>query len=605
MTVPEKLSALRACMKQEGIDAWLVPTDDFHGSEYVGDYFKCRQFLTGFTGSAGTALVTMEDACLWVDGRYFIQAENQLFGSGIAMMKIGGEGVPTIEEFLVEHLAKGQVLGFDGRCMPYKQAKPLFRKLEKKGISLKVSSADGPLDLVGRIWEGRPAFPSSPVWELDTAYSGVSREEKLRMLRSAMQKEACDLHIIMSLEDIAWLLNLRGNDILNTPVFLSSFMMTQDGAVLFAGRDAIDRELAEALSKDGVKLRDYDEIWTVGAQIPKGSRVLMDPESVNVTVWESLKHTERVEKRNPSVLMKAVKNPVEMQHMREAHIKDGVAVCRFIYWLKEKMGSFSASDPVTELDAAEKLHTFRQEMEHFLDESFETIAAYGPNAAMCHYNPKEGSNLALEPEGFLLVDSGGQYLEGTTDITRTIACGALTQEEKEYYTRVLRGNLNLGAARFLHGCSGMAFDYLARQPLWEIGADYNHSTGHGVGFLLNVHEGPNSFSYKMMQGRPLPCVMEEGMITSNEPGFYAEGKFGVRCENLMLCVNDEKNACGQFMRFETLTMVPWELDAVVPELLSAREKTLLNDYHARVYEKISPYLSGAEKEWLREATRAI
>ena len=604
-TVPEKLSALRACMKKEGIDAWLVPTDDFHGSEYVGDYFKCREFLTGFTGSAGTALVTADGAYLWVDGRYFIQAEKQLSGSGIELMKIGEEGVPTIETFVQERLTGGQVLGFDGRCVPYSKAGLLYKKLGKKGISCRISAGDSPLDLVGQIWEERPAFPSAPVWELEETYAGKSRAEKLSMLREEIRKEECGYHILTSLDDIAWLLNLRGNDILDTPVFLSCFVMTPEGAWLFACRDAFGRELAAALSKDGVELRDYEQIWTVGGQIPEKSRILMNPESVNATLWESLSHAERVERKNPTLLMKAVKNPVEMQHMREAHIKDGAAVCRFIYWLKEQMRGYDAAHPVTELGAAAKLLSFRREMDHFLEKSFETIAAYGSNAAMCHYSPTEESDCALEPRGFLLVDSGGQYLEGTTDITRTIACGPLTEEEKEYYTRVLRGNLNLGAVKFLHGCSGMAFDYLARQPLWEIGKDYNHGTGHGVGFLLNVHEGPNSIGYRMMQGRPLPCVMEEGMITSNEPGFYAEGRFGVRCENLVLCVKDEKNAYGQFMRFETLTMVPWELDAIVPELLSASERALLNEYHALVYEKISPLLKGAEREWLREATRPI
>jgi Xaa-Pro aminopeptidase len=308
---------------------------------------------------------------------------------------------------------------------------------------------------------------------------------------------------------------------------------------------------------------------------------------------------------NPTLLAKAVKNPVEMEHMREAHIRDGVAVTRFMYWLKKRMACYDPEDPVTELSAAERLLELRKEQEHFLDLSFETISAYGPHGAIVHYAPTEASDIPLEARSFLLVDSGGQYLEGTTDITRTFACGPLTQEEKECYTRVLRGNLNLAAARFRSGCTGMAFDYLAREPLWEVGMDYNHGTGHGVGFLLNVHEAPNSFSYKQVQGRRLPCVFEEGMITSDEPGVYLEGKFGVRCENLILCVKDEKNEYGQFMRFETLTMVPWDLDAVDPELLSDREKALLNAYHREVYEKISPYLEGEEKAWLREATREI
>ena len=605
MTVPEKLRALRACMKEEGIDAWLVPTDDFHGSEYVGDYFKCREYLTGFTGSAGTALVMMDSAYLWTDGRYFLQAAQQLSGSGIELMKTGAEGVPTIEEFLKQHLGAGKVLGYDGRCLPSSKGAALRRILEKPGAVCKNSEGSRPLDLTGRIWKARPKMSCAPVWEFPDEYTGKSRAKKLHDLRSAMSGEECGYHIIASLDDIAWLLNLRGNDILHNPVFLSFFEVTPEEYLLYAQEDAFSEEIRNRLKQDGITIRPYEEIYRAAEEIPAGSRVLIDASSINDALWTSLCAAKCVYRRNPTTAMKAVKNPVEMEHMRKAHVKDGAAVCRFIFWLKKRMREYDPAHPVTELDVVEKLLEFRREQEHFLDESFETIAAYGPDGAIIHYSPTAASNRALAPESFLLLDSGGQYLEGTTDITRTIACGKLTREEKEIYTRVLRGNLNLGAARFLHGCTGMAFDYLARQPFWEIGMDYNHGTGHGVGFLLNVHEGPNSFSYKIMQGRPLPCVLEEGMVTSNEPGFYLEGRFGVRCENLILCVKDEKNSYGQFMHFENLTLVPWELDAVVPDLLNEKERALLNDYHSLVYEKISPCLEGEEREWLRTATRPV
>ena len=605
MTAADRLSTMRACMKQEGIDAYLVPTDDFHGSEYVGDFFKCRAFLTGFTGSAGTALVLADSAYLWTDGRYFLQAAQQLEGSGITLMKAGQEGVPGIEDFLAEHLSKGQVLGYDGRCVPYAKAEQLRKKLEAKGILCKGSTPDGPLDLVGKIWKDRPPLSAKSVWQLDESYTGRSRAQKLTMVREAMEKENCGWHILSSLDDIAWLLNLRGSDIEDNPVFLSYLMVMPEKACLYAAGKAFDSSVCEALEKDGVELRPYEEIFADAKQIPAAGRVLLDPATVSDTLWNSLAHARCVRKTNPEILMKAVKNPVEMAHIRQAHIKDGVSVCRLIYWLKEQMKHAGQAEPVTELGTARKLLALRQEAEHFLGPSFETIAAYGPHGAVIHYSPTPETDLPIEPRGFLLLDSGGQYLEGTTDITRTIACGPLTQKEKEFYTRVLRGNLNLGSARFLYGCTGTVLDYLARQPLWEIGVDYNHGTGHGVGFLLNVHEGPNSFSYKLMQGRPLPCVMEEGMVTSNEPGVYFENEFGVRCENLMLCVKDEKNAYGQFMRFETLTMVPWELDAIIPSMLNDREKALLNAYHAQVYENIAPHLEGAEKEWLREATRAV
>jgi len=605
MSITQRLDALRALMRENGIDAYMIPSDDFHGSEYVGDYFKCREFVTGFTGSAGTALILSDEAYLWTDGRYFLQAEDQLQGTGITLMKIGQEGVPTVEEFLEKKLDAGQTLGFDGRCVTYAAAEPILKRLGKNDISCVVSGDEGPLDLVGDVWKDRPAMSCESVWELDISYTGLSRAEKLAKVREEMKKKNCGYHIVSSLDDIAWLLNLRGRDIIYNPVFMSYFMILPDRAVLFAQKRAFGRDIEESLLDDGVELHEYDEVISFASQVPEKARVMLDPASVNVTLWRALGHTEIISGHNPAILMKAVKNRTEMEHMRQAHIQDGVAVCRFIYWLKKELADDNPDNPVTELSAVQKLLEFRQEREHFLEASFETIAGYGSHGAIVHYEPTPESDIPLKPEGFLLLDSGGQYMEGTTDITRTIACGRLTDEEKEYYTRVLRGNLNLGAARFLYGCTGMSLDYLARQPLWEIGADYNHGTGHGVGFLLNVHEGPNSINYKNSPNRPLPCVMEEGMITSNEPGFYLEGKFGVRCENLMLCVKDEKNEYGQFMHFETLTMVPWEIDAIVPELLSGREKSILNEYHAKVYETISPYLGDEEKAWLREATRAV
>ena len=468
-----------------------------------------------------------------------------------------------------------------------------------------VSKNGSPLDLAGEIWEDRPALSCEKVWSLDIAYSGKTRADKLKELRAAMEEKKCGYHILTSIDDIAWLLNLRGNDIACNPVFLSYLIVTPDNVLLFAQAEAFDEEIIRSLEDDGVFLKGYNDIYSYVNAIPEKSRVLLDSSLVNYTIWTSLGHVIRVDSQNPTMLAKAVKNPVEMKHMREAHIKDGVAVTRFMYWLKKRMASYDPADPETELSAADKLLEFRREQDHFLDLSFETIAAYGPHGAVIHYSPTPDTDIPLEAKSFLLVDSGGQYLEGTTDITRTFACGPLTEEEKEYYTRVLKGNLNLASAVFRYGATGTTFDYLARSPLWEIGKDYNHGTGHGVGFLLNVHEAPNSFSYKPMQGRRTPCVFEEGMVTSDEPGFYLEGSFGVRCENLLLCVEAEKNEYGRFMKFETLTMVPWDLDAVVPELLTEREKRLLNEYHTQVWEKISPYLEGDEKEWLKEAVRAI
>ncbi len=605
MTVSMRLKKLRERMAQEGIDAWIVPTDDYHASEYVADYFKGREWLTGFTGSAGTALVTKDQAYLWTDGRYFIQAEMELRDSGISLMKIGEEGVLSLEEFVSQNLKSGQTLGFDGRCMTAGRGDRLERMLKAKNIVCRSSRQDGPWDLLREIRDDRLHLECHPVRELDLSIAGESRRDKIRRLREAMEEQQCSCHILTTLDDIAWLLNLRGDDIEYTPVFFSYLMMTKESLLLFAGREGFGADLLQDLGSDGVEVRDYGEIYHLLEKIPEENRVLLDSARVNYRIWTGLGHVRRVDRRNPTILMKAVKNPVEMENMRRAHRKDGVAMCRFIFWLKKQMAEYDPDNPVTEISAAQKLLSLRQEEEGFLYPSFATIAGYGPHGAIIHYEASEETDAVLKPEGFLLVDSGGQYADGTTDITRTIACGPLTQEEKELYTRVLRGNLNLGNAKFHYGCSGVSLDYLARQPLWEIGLDYKHGTGHGVGFQLMVHEGPNNISYKMQQGRPLSCVLEEGMVTSNEPGVYVEGKFGIRCENLTLCVKDEKNEYGQFMHLETLTLVPWEIDAVAPELLSEREKAILNDYHRMVYDKISPYLAGEELAWLKEATRAV
>ncbi len=605
MTVSERLKKLRESMEREGVDAWIVPTDDYHASEYVSDYFRDREWLTGFTGSAGTALVTQDRAYLWTDGRYFIQAEMELSDSGIGLMKIGEEGVLSLTDYVQQNLKEGQILGFDGRCVTAGRGDRLTKGLKTKGVSCRASKAEEPWNLVREIREDHPDVLCHPVREMDVSIAGESRGEKIHRLREEMAKERCDYHILTTLDDIAWLLNLRGDDIEYTPVFFSYLIVEPEHILLFAGENAFTPDIRASLARDGVEIRDYNEVYRVAGAIPAKSRVLLDSARVNYTLWTILGGTFRVDRRNPTMMMKAVKNPVEMEHMRQAHLKDGIAMCRFIYWLKKQMAEYDPDHPVTEMGAEKKLLALRDEMEGFLYPSFATIAGYGPHGAIIHYEADEKSDAVLKPEGFLLVDSGGQYLDGTTDITRTIACGKLTQEEKELYTRVLRGNLNLGNARFHYGCSGVSLDYLARQPLWEIGLDYKHGTGHGVGFQLMVHEGPNNFSYKMQQARPLSCVMEEGMVTSNEPGVYIEGKFGVRCENLLLCVKDQKNEYGQFMRFETLTLVPWDLEAVDEKLLGEREKAILNEYHQMVWKKISPYLEGEELGWLREATRAI
>ena len=596
MQITNRLAALRSLMKEHGIDAWLVPTDDFHGSEYVGEHFTCRRFITGFTGSAGTAVILADQAGLWTDGRYFLQAERQLEGSGITLYRMGNEGVPTLEEFLQAQLKEGQTLGYDGRVVTAAAGRSLREKLLPGGVRFNTS-----LDLVGEIWEDRPPLSCRPVWELDVAWAGKSRAEKLSEIRAALEKEAADTLLLTSLDDIAWLTNLRGDDVECNPVFLSYLLLRKDSAVLYAQKQAFSEAVLQSLAADGITLAPYEQIYEDLPKLPASSHVLADPGMVNDRLFGLIPEgIHIVEAVNPTTTAKAMKNPVEMANVRKAHVKDGVAVTRFIYWLKHNAGK----EPIDELSAAEKLESFRQMQENYLGPSFSPIIAYADHGAIIHYSATEETNVPVQAAHMLLADTGGQYLEGTTDITRTIVLGETTQEEKEFFTLVLRGHLKLAAARFPHGVCGSNLDILAREPLWEIGEDYNHGTGHGVGYLLNVHEGPQRIMYKRRGTQP-EAILEEGMITSDEPGYYLAGKFGIPHENLVLCVKAEKTATAQFMAFEPLTMVPFDLDAVLPQQMTSRERAWLNGYHKKVWETIGPLLPAEEAAWLKEATREI
>ena len=595
-TIKERLEALRRLMKEKNIDAYLVPTDDFHGSEYVGDYFKCRKYITGFTGSAGTAVVTMDMAGLWTDGRYFIQAADQLQGSTVELFKSGEPGVPTVHEFLADKLQEDMCLGFDGRTVSAREAETLKELLQKKNITFSVEE-----DLIGEIWDDRPELSCEQVMELDIKWTGESRASRIQKIRQQMKEKEADIFVLTSLDDIAWLLNIRGNDIQCCPVVLSYLVMTDTEIRLFTNAMAFPQKVREYLEADGVKFYPYDEVYTCVQTFSKGKKVLLSKASVNSRLVSNIPaDVEILDEKNLTLLPKAIKNPVEMENERRAHIRDGVAVTKFIYWLKTNVGK----EKITELSAAEKLYSLRKEQKHFVGESFDPIIAYGTHAAIVHYSATEETDIPLEPKGMVLADTGGHYLEGTTDITRTIVLGPVTEKERKYFTAVLRGNLNLAAARFRYGCTGLNLDYLARGPLWELGEDYNHGTGHGVGYLLNVHEGPNSFRWKNLPGNPAP-VLEEGMLTSDEPGYYLENEFGIRHENLILCKKAEKTSYGQFMCFEELTMVPFDLDGVDPSQMTERERGLLNDYHERVYQNIAPYLDKEEKEWLKATTRKI
>ena len=596
MKTSEKLALLRAEMKKRGISAYVVVTDDFHASEYVGTHFKAREFLSGFTGSAGTLVVLPDSAALWTDGRYFLQAAQQLEGSGIELMRMGQPGVPEIPAFLRDHVPENGWIGFDSRTVSNAFARTIGEKTREKHIRFA-----GGEDLVDLVWADRPALSCEPVWTLDVKYTGLTRREKLAMVRGKMEELGADVFVIPALDEVAWLLNLRGGDVLYTPVFLSYLLLGRDQATLCVQKEAVSAEIEAQLKADGVSLAPYDDIYRLIAALPTATRVLLDGERANYRITQSVPDgAETLDRPSPIQLMKAMKTPAEQENERLAHIKDGVAVTRFLYWLKHAVGK----EPITELSAAKKLESLRAEGEHYLEQSFDPILAYGAHGAIVHYEPTEETDIPMEPRGLCLADTGAQYLEGTTDITRTIALGPLTDEEKRIYTLVLRGHLQLGAAKFLYGCTGENLDMLARTPLWENGLDYNHGTGHGVGFVLGVHEGPERVHWDVNRQKR-HCVIEEGMIFSNEPGIYLAGKFGVRIENLVVVREAERTEFGRFLKLEPLTLVPYDRDAIDLAMLSSRDVELLNDYHAKVCAAISPYLQGDELNWLKEVTAPV
>ena len=585
-----RLEALRRLMRARGIDAYLVLTDDYHASEYVGDYFKSRAYLSGFTGSAGTLVVTAEEAGLWTDGRYFLQAAEQLQGSGIALRKMGED--MTIPAYLKTVLSPGQCLGYDGRTVRAGYAAQLRNALQQQDIRF-----DETADLVSELWTDRPPFPAAPVWELPTVYTGKSRSEKLAELRRAMADAGADCHLLAALDDIAWLFNLRGGDVPYNPVFMAYALLTPQETVLYAAPAAFSADLTAALGKDGITLRPYGQVYEDLAALPHGSRVLLDEDAVNVALCRALPQgVATVALTNPTTLCKAQKTPAEQENMRLAHIYDGVALTKLLCWLHTQPLS------VTELAIADKLESLRAACPDYLGQSFAPIIAAGAHGAIIHYEPTAASNTPLVNNSFLLMDTGAQYWQGTTDVTRTVAIGTLSDEQKTHYTAVLRGHLALAAAHFKHGCTGVNLDCLARAPLWELGLDYNHGTGHGVGYLLNVHEGPQGIRLRDQNGG---AVLEEGMILSDEPGVYFENRYGIRLENLLLCRKAEKTDHGQFMAFDTLTMVPFDRRAIDPAQMTQQELMLLNRYHAAVYQAISPHLTAEERIWLCEATQPL
>lgn len=592
MKITEKIAKLKELMKERGIDYYIIPSADYHQSEYVGDYFKGREWISGFTGSAGTVVVTQNEVGLWTDGRYFIQAEKQLQGSGITLFKMGEEGVPTFIQYIVNNIQSGETLGFDGKVLATNTVLDFEAKFKDKKVNFNFE-----FDLVGEIWRDRPSLPASQVFVLEEKFTGESVEKKLTRVRNILEEENCDVNIITSLDDIAWIFNIRGNDVKNNPVNLAYAAITVDKAVLYIGEEKLNSEVEKYLYKNGVEVRDYFEIYEDMERVSNSNIIMMDLNKVNYTIFKKLNPEIKVINRsNPSTIMKACKNKVELENLRNSHVKDGVAVTKFMYWLKNSIGK----EEITEMSATQKLESFRKEQELYIEPSFDTIAAYESNAAMMHYKSTSETDRRLEAKNLFLVDSGGQYFDGTTDITRTFVLGECSEELKKHFTLVLKGMINLSKVKFLYGVTGTNLDILARQALWNIGIDYKCGTGHGVGFLLNVHEGPQGIRVQYNSQ-----VLEEGMNVTNEPGVYIAGSHGIRLENELIVQKAEKTEFGQFMKFETMTYAPLDLDGVIKELLSKEEIEYLNNYHQMVYEKVSPYLTLEEKEWLKEYTRVI
>ena len=595
MNVTERVQRLRSLMAEKGIDAYVVPTADFHQSEYVGEHFKARKFITGFSGSYGTAVITKDDGGLWTDGRYFFQAENQLSGSGIRLMKMFVGDTPSITEYLQENIPEGGAVGFDGRVLSMGEGQEYEEALSAKNIRIHYSD-----DLIDAIWEDRPSLSKKPAFFLEEKYSGESSASKLARVRKAMAEKGADSHIIASLDDVCWLLNIRGDDVDFFPLLLSYAVVTMDKAELYVDSSKLDGRIREELSKNNVSVHPYNDIYEDIKSLSPDSTTMIDPMKMNYALYKNIP-CKIVEAANPTILMKAMKNDVELENVKEAHIKDGIAITKFMYWIKNRYDK----EPITELSSAAKLTELRSAQEGYISDSFEPLCAFADHAAMMHYSPSEETDVQLKSGAFFLNDTGGGYYEGSTDITRTFVLGSVDQQMKKYFTAVVRAMMRLSRARFLYGCYGYNLDVLARGPIWDLDLDYQCGTGHGVGYLGNIHEAPTGFRWYVVPSKNEHHQLEEGMVITDEPGIYEDGQFGIRIENEFIVRKGTKNKYGQFMYFETVTFAPIDLDGIDPEEMSRDEREWLNNYHKDVYEKIGPHLTDEEREWLKRYTRAI
>ena len=593
-SVPQRLARTRELMRREGIHALLVPSADPHLSEYLPGYWQGRQWLSGFHGSVGTLIVTLDFAGVWADSRYWEQATKELNGSGIELVKLQ-PGQPSPLDWLAEQTPEGGVVAVDGAVMAVASARTLSGKLEARGASLRTD-----IDLLKEVWSDRPTLPNAPIYQHLPPQATVSRGEKLAKLRETLQERSADWHFIATLDDIAWLFNLRGGDVSFNPVFVSFALINQQQATLFVALSKVDAPLRAVLEQDGVTLRDYSEVSDALRAVPSGASLLVDPARVTSGLLDNLDNgVTLVEGLNPTTLAKSQKSEADAAHIRKAMEQDGAALCEFFAWLESAWGR----ERITELTIDEKLTAARERRPDYVSLSFNTIAAFNANGAMPHYHATEEEHAVIEGDGLLLIDSGGQYLGGTTDITRMVPVGTPTEEQKRDCTRVLKGVIALSRAQFPKGILSPLLDAIARAPIWAESVDYGHGTGHGVGYFLNVHEGPQVIAY---QAAPAPqTAMQPGMITSIEPGTYRPGRWGVRIENLAMNREAGSSEFGDFLKFETLTLCPIDTRCLLPDLLSQEEKQWFNAYHAEVRERLSPLLDGAALEWLNTRTVAI
>ncbi|MBU8849270.1 MAG: aminopeptidase P family protein [Desulfobacterales bacterium] len=592
MNTNEKIDHIRQLMRDGNIAAVIIPSDDPHQSEYVAEHWQARKWLTGFSGSAGTAVVTLEHAILWTDFRYYIQAEKQISGSRFELYKMGESDVPTFQKWLINTLKPEDTIGIDANVFSMADVKKYKTQFEAKGLLL-----DTDIDFIKTLWTGRPARPMSTAFSLSEKFAGKSRKDKVREIRKQMDALDASYHLMATLDDIAWTLNLRGQDVHTNPVNIAFLLVAPKKVSLFVSYGKIDNELAKELKRDSIEIAEYEGITAVLSNIQDDRTILVDPENTNYRLYQAInKKCKIVEKPNPAIALKAIKNDIEIAHLKHTAVKDGTAVVNFLFWLEHQ----HEDTQITEQSVADKLYAFRKDQELFVDNSFDPIMAYQEHSAMCHYSATKETDAVIGNTGMFLTDSGGNYFTGTTDITRTICRGEPLKQEITDYTLVLKGHISVATALFPKGTKGFQIDTLSRQYLWNKGLDFGHGTGHGVGFFLCVHEGPAKIS-----PHPIDVKLEKGMVLTNEPGIYREGAYGIRLENMILVDHAFENEFGTFMKFETLTNCHFERNLIDINLLSKDEKEWINTYHARVYDKLSPNLDQDVASWLKEKTKAI